>query len=453
MSQPAYGATPPRHRPTGIAVSGLVPLLLALGIGATLLRPAASTVLLWLLAVLLLVGLDLLLAPSTAVGLLRRPAGTVRLGDPAGSGLVVANQGGRGLRLQVRDAWQPSAGASGNRSRLTLAAGEQQQVTTRLLPRRRGDLRADGVTVRSWGPLRLAAKQTTYDVPGTVRALPPFESRRHLPSRLARLRDLDGRAAVRVRGQGTEFDSLREYVRGDDVRSIDWRASARTPHVVVRTWQPERDRRVLLLLDTSRTSAARVGQHEGVPRLDAAMDAALLLAALASRAGDRVDFVAGDRRVRARRRLAGARDVAARLQEAMADIEPVLAEADWDTLAGAVQDLGRQRALVVLLTPLEPSAIEQGLLPVLPMLTRHHRVVLASVRDPELARIAAAGGAPGATAGEAYAAAAAEQELDRRDWIAGVLRRLGVSVVDADAERLPPALADHYLELKAQGLL
>ena len=141
-----------------------------------------------------------------------------------------------------------------------------------------------------------------------MRSLPPFESRKHLPSRLARLRDLDGRAAVRVRGQGTEFDSLREYVRGDDVRSIDWRASARNRNVVVRTWQPERDRRVVLVLDTSRTSAGRVGD---VPRLDSAMDAALLLAALAARAGDRIDFVAGDRRVRSRLRSAGARDVAA----------------------------------------------------------------------------------------------------------------------------------------------
>ena len=182
-----------------------------------------------------------------------------------------------------------------------------------------------------------------------------------------------------MRGQGTEFDSLREYVRGDDVRSIDWRASARTSNVVVRTWQPERDRRVVLVLDTSRTSAGRV---EDVPRLDSAMDAALLLAALAARAGDRIDFVAGDRRVRSRLRSAGARDIAARLQDTMADLEPVIAEADWDAIAGAVQGLGRQRALVVLLTPLEPSAVEEGLLTALPTLTRHHRVVLASVRTP-----------------------------------------------------------------------
>ena len=255
-------------------------------------------------------------------------------------------------------------------------------------------------------------------MPGAVRSLPPFESRKHLPSRLARLRDLDGRSAVRVRGQGTEFDSLREYVRGDDVRSIDWRATARNRNVVVRTWQPERDRRVVLVLDTSRTSAGRV---DDVPRLDSAMDAALLLAALAARAGDRIDFLAGDRRVRARLRSAGSRDVAATLQDAMADLQPVIAEADWATLAGAVTALGRQRALVVLLTPLESSAVEEGLLPVLPTLTKHHRVVLASVEDPALQRLSAAR----ESVEDVYDAAAAEQVLARRRGTADLLRTLG----------------------------
>jgi uncharacterized protein (DUF58 family) len=179
------------------------------------------------------------------------------------------------------------------------------------------------------------------------------------------------------------------------------------------------------------------------------MDAALLLAALAARAGDRVDFVAGDRRVRSRVRSARARDIAATLQDAMADLEPVIAEASWTTLAGAVQRLGRQRALVVLLTPLEPSAIEEGLLPVLPALTRHHRVVLASVKDPALEQLSATRG----TIDEVYDAAAAEQVMRRRTRTADLLRKLGVDVVDADAERLPPALADHYLSLKSRGLL
>jgi uncharacterized protein (DUF58 family) len=428
-----------------VSISGRVPLLLLLGVGAILLRPEMSTMWLWVLAVLLLVGVDLLLAPApSALALERPPVGSVRLGDPTATSLVATNGSRRRLYGVVRDAWQPTAGATGNRHRISLTPGERAVLTTPLLPRRRGDLRAVGVTVRLRGPLGLAARQRTRPVDGSVRALPPFDSRKHLPSRLARLRELDGRAAVRVRGQGTEFDSLREYVQGDDVRSIDWRASARSRSVVVRTWQPERDRRVVLVLDTSRTSAGRVGD---VPRLDSAMDAALLLASLATRAGDRVDFVAGDRRVRSRLRFAGNRDIAARLQESMSTLDPVIAEADWSGLAGAVNGLGRQRALVVLLTPLEPSAVEDGLLPVLAALTRHHRVVLASVRDPELEQLAGAL----ATLDEVYDAAAAEQVIGRRRHTAGMLRALGVDVVDADD--LPPALADHYLGLKARGLL
>jgi uncharacterized protein (DUF58 family) len=430
-----------------MVLTGRAPLLLLLGLVPVVLRPEASTVGLWLLLVVVVLLLDILLAPPpSSLALSRRPVGTVRMGYDATSELVVANDGRRRVAALVRDAWQPTAGAGANRHRVSLSPGDRVLLRTPLRPRRRGDLRALGVTVRTRGPLGLAGRQRTFPVPGSVRSLPPFESRKHLPSRLARLRELDGRAAVRVRGAGTEFDSLREYVRGDDVRSIDWRASARNRTVVVRTWQPERDRRVVLVLDTSRTSAGRV---EDVPRLDSAMDAALLLAALAARAGDRVDFVAGDRRVRARLRSAGARDVAANLQETMADLEPVIAEADWSALAGAVTAFGRQRALVVLLTPLEPSAVEQGLLPVLPSLTRHHRVVLASVRDPELERLAATRG----TIDEVYDAAAAEQAMVQRRRTAELLRAVGLDVVDADAERLPPALADHYLALKANGLL
>jgi uncharacterized protein (DUF58 family) len=430
-----------------MSITGRVPLLLLLGVVAVLLRPAGSTVWLWLLVVLLMVGADLLAASSPrSVSVERVPPGRVRAGHETSSVLVVENTGSRRATLLVRDAWQPTAGARDNRHRLRLGPGDRAELSTPLRPVRRGELAAYGVTVRAFGPLGLGARQRTLPAPATLRSVPPFESRKHLPSRLARLRDLDGRSAVRVRGQGTEFDSLREYVHGDDVRSIDWRASARNRSVVVRTWQPERDRRVVLVLDTSRVSAGRV---DDVPRLDSAMETALLLTAIAARAGDRVDVLAGDRRVRTRLRLAGARDATSRLEDALAGLQPEIAEADWTALAGAVQGLGRQRALVCLLTPLEPSAVEEGLLPVLPVLVAHHRVVLASVRDPELERMAAARQG----LDQVYAAAAAEQTLTRRRATADLLETLGVDVLDVPAEDLPPALADHYLTLKAQGLL
>ena len=428
-------------------LTGRVPLVLLAGIAVLFVRPSASTAVWWVLAALVLVALDVLLAPRpSTVQVTRRPVGQVRQNESTSTDLVAVNAGSRRVRGMLRDAWQPSAGTGDNRHRLSLAAGDQVRLRTPLTPVRRGDRMAVRVTVRTLGPLGLAGRQRSREVPGRVRVLPAFPSRRHLPSRLAKLRELDGRAAVRVRGQGTEFDSLREYVFGDDVRSIDWRATARSKNTVVRTWQPERQRRVLLVLDTSRTSAGRV---DDVPRLDSSMDAALLLAALASRAGDNVDFLAGDRRVRARVRSRGRFDSLPQLVDAMADLEPVIAEADWSRLAAAVVGLGRQPALVVLLTALDPAAVEHGLLPALPALTARHRVVLASVRDPELDRMAARGG----SAAEVYDAAAAEQVLADRTKMADVLGVLGVDVVDASADRLPVTLTDHYLMLKGRGLL
>jgi uncharacterized protein (DUF58 family) len=431
-----------------MALTGRAALLALAGVlWVGLLQPGWAGVGVWLLVLVVAVGIDLAVAGSPrALELHRDGRQGVRLGGSVTTTLSVRNGGRRRVRGVLRDAWQPSAGADDDRHPLDLAPGERRRVATRLTPTRRGDRASDRVTVRSLGPLGVAARQRSTAVPGAVRALPPFASRRHLPSRLARLREIDGRSSVNVRGQGTEFDSLRDYVAGDDVRSIDWRATARRRQVVVRTWRPERDRRVLLVLDTSRTSAGRVGD---VPRLDAAMDAALLLAALAVRAGDRVDLLAVDRRVRARVEGAGSTSLLSALVEAMAPLEAELVEADWSVAVGAVTSRLSRRALVVLLTPLEAAAVEEGLLPVLGQLTRRHQVVVASVADPEVAELAARRD----TVDDVYGAAAAERTTLERERVTRLLTRLGAEVVDAPPAELPPALADRYLALKAAGRL
>jgi uncharacterized protein (DUF58 family) len=276
--------------------------------------------------------------------------------------------------------------------------------------------------------------------------LSPFTSRKHLPSKLARLRELDGRTSVLTRGEGTEFDSLREYVPGDDTRSIDWRATARQSAVAVRTWRPERDRHILVVLDTGRTSAGRVGD---APRLDASMDAALLLTSLASRAGDRVDLLAYDRRVRALVQGRAAGDLLPSLVNAMATLEPELVETDARGLTATALRTAPRRSLLVLLTSLDAAPVEEGLLPVLPQLTQRHTVLIASVADPFIARMATARG----NADAVYEAAAAAQAQAERHRTAEQLRRHGVTVVDAMPEDLAPALADAYLALKAAGRL
>jgi uncharacterized protein (DUF58 family) len=390
-------------------------------------------------------------APVRTLQFTRSGDTTVRLGDGADVQLTVTNTSRRRLRAQLRDAWPPSSWLPGtdraaSRHKLTVPAGERRRITTSLRPTRRGDRQAERVTVRSYGPLGLAARQGNHDVPWTVRVLPPFTSRKHLLSRLARLRELDGRTSVLTRGEGTEFDSLREYVPGDDTRSIDWRATARQTTVAVRTWRPERDRHILIVLDTGRTSAGRVGD---VPRLDAAMDAALLLTALASRAGDRVDLLAYDRRLRAQVQGRSAADVLPAVVDALATVEPELVETDARSLAATALARAPRRSLLVLLTSLDAAPIEEGLLPVLPQLTQRHTVLLASVADPHAADLAARRG----TIDSVYEAAAATQAQAQRDRTAEQLRRHGVTVVDATPDNLAPALADAYLALKAAGRL
>ena len=285
-------------------------------------------------------------------------------------------------------------------------------------------------------------------MPGRLRVLPEFASRRHLPSRLARLRELDGRAAVQVRGPGTEFDSLREYVIGDDVRSIDWRATARRSDVVVRTWRPERDRRVLIVLDTrphvrragaGRPPARRVDRGGAAARRAAPRRPATGSSCSSSTAG----CAAGWPARRAPRVMPAVRRHARRWSSRR-----------WSRPTGRassaqVRQRLSQRALVVLLTALDPAAVEQGLLGVAGQLTERHQVVLASVSDPEVDALRTA--RTGAAA--VFDAAAAERVGLERAAVAVRLRQRGAEVVDALPDDLAPRLADTYLALKAAGRL
>lgn len=392
-----------------------------------------------------------LAAPVRTLQFTRSGDTSVRLGESAEVQLTVTNPARRTLRAHIRDAWPPSSWPAGteqaaSRHELTVPPGERRRLSTLLRPTRRGDRHTERVTVRSFGPLGLAARQGNHNVPWTVRVLPPFTSRKHLPSRLARLRELDGRTSVLTRGEGTEFDSLRPYVPGDDTRSIDWRATARQSAVAIRTWRPERDRHILVVLDTGRTSAGRVGD---VPRLDAAMDATLLLTALATRAGDRVDLLAYDRRTRTQVRGRSASDVLPAMVNALSTLEPELVETNARGLAATVLKSAPRRSLVVLLTSLETAPVEEGLLPVLPQLTQRHTVLVASVADPHAQAMSTARGSVDAV----YEAAAGSQAQSQRRRTSEKLQRYGVTVVDAVPDSLAPALADAYLALKAAGRL
>ncbi|WP_322762079.1 DUF58 domain-containing protein [Frankia sp. Cr2] len=390
---------------------------------------------------------DLALAGGVRTLVFARSGPTAaRLGEAVPLVLTVTNTGSRTVRARVRDAWPPSSGATPRVWPVTVPAGQRRFGEMVLRPTRRGDRHPYRITVRSLGPLGLAGRQGRHVAPWRLRVLPAFTSRRHIPAAFARLQEIEGNVTLRGGGQGSEFDSLRDYVPGDDVRMIDWRASARRGTVAVKSFRPERDRRVICVLDTGRTSAGRIGDS---PRLDHAMDAALLLAAVAARAGDRVSLIAHDAAARVTLPPAGGPNLLVRMSAALALVEPVLTEADHRAIVSTVMRTASRRSLVVLFTELAPAVIEEGLLPALPALTARHTVVVAAVSDPRVAELAAGRGDVRAL----YSAAAAEQALLRRRQLTALLRRYNVQVVDALPATYAAAVTDIYLTLKSAGSL
>jgi uncharacterized protein (DUF58 family) len=202
----------------------------------------------------------------------------------------------------------------------------------------------------------------------------------------------------------------------------------------------------VIVVDSGRSSAARIADE---PRLDTAYEASLLLAALASRAGDRVDLLIADRRVRARVQGAVGADLLAKMVDAMAPIEPELLEPDWSAIPALVRSVTPHRAFVVLLTSIDAPGAATGLLSALPQLTRDHLVAVGSVADPDV--LDAARDRSDRTA--VYRAAAAERALLDGERVAAAVRRLGAEVVTGAPEDLPPRLADLYLALKGAGRL
>lgn len=392
---------------------------------------------------------DLALAPSPArVTLERRVPGAMALGDDASLAWLVTNRGPRSLRVAVADELAPSLGAGTRRVRLTVPSGATVAASTNLRPTRRGRFEPREIVVRTEGPLGLLARQGRREVPGMIRVYPPFRSKKEAELRLDRARVLEiGLRSAQGRGGGTEFDQLREYSVDDEFRRIDWAATARSAKVMVRTYRAERNQTVLVLLDNGRIMAGRV---DGVPRIEHAMDAVMMLTAVATRLGDRVGLVAFDRRVRAIVPPGQATSQFTRVSDAMYELEPVLAESDYRGAFTETLVRFRRRALLVLLTELAPQAITETLLPALPIIARSHLLLVGSVRDPDVARWAS--GVPLDSAG-AYRKAAALAALEERRKLVVRLQGLGASVVDAEPGRLAPRLADAYLRVKATARL
>lgn len=430
----------PTVRAAGLlAVAGVVVLL------APVRLPALAVV----VALLGLVVVDAVRVPDPwRVAVARHLPAVVPLDGDAEVVWEVRNPGARPLTVDLADELAPSLGAVDRRARLRLPPAGIARARTRLAPSRRGTFRPDTLTVRVTGPWGLATRQHDRSLPGRIEVHPSFRSRNAAELRVRRARILDeGLRSVRGRGGGTEFEALREYVEGDAVRHVDWAATARLGHPIVRTYRAERNQTVVVLLDTGRVVAGLVG---GVPRLDHGMDATLALATVATRSGDRIGLVAfgaGVRQIVAPRRDTGQ---LRRLSGAMHALEPELAESGYRDAFRETLVRFRRRALLVVVTELAAEAVQETLLPALPLITREHAVIVASVRDPAVAAMRTASLD---RVGSAYRAAAAVGVAAERERAAARLRGAGALVVDALPDELPGRLVDAYLDVKARGVL
>ena len=429
--------------------------LVALVLAAGLLLYPGDAVPVWATAAALVVGLvvaavvdsRVLTSPRHLVVERRHPPVAVT-GTTAELSWVVRSEARRSLRVHLADQLAPSLRAGARRFSVRVPAGGTAKVATTLHPVRRGRFTLDRVTLRVEGPLGLGARQRQVPLTTVLRVHPPFRSRDEAELAIRRGRVLEvGMRSTRGLGGGTEFEQLREYGPDDEFRRIDWTATARAGKAIVRTYRAERNQRVVVLLDNGRVMAGRV---EGVPRVEHAMDAVMLLTAVATRLGDRCGLVAFDREVRAEVPPARHRDQVGRVTEAMFALEPELAESDYTGAFASVVARHRRRALLVLLTDLNERAVVDSLLPALPLVLRTHLVLVASVRDPQVVEWATG---TAADRDEVFRRVAAVEALRERDRTAARLRGMGVLVVDKPPGRLARRLADTYLEVKGTGRL
>jgi uncharacterized protein (DUF58 family) len=313
-----------------------------------------------------------------------------------------------------------------------------------IVVRRRGRHVLPPPAVRAEGPLGLgawyhrgAAETELVVYPDVVEAF-----RLALAVRRGTFRE-SGRRMRGPLGLGTDFESIRDYLPDDDLRQVNWPATERLGRPMSNQYRIEQDRDVICLVDTGRLMAAPLG---ALTRLDAALDAAVAVAAVADEVGDRCGLVAFDREVR--RRVDPRRRGSNALIRAVFDLEPESVDSDFALAFTAVG--GAKRSLVLVFTDLLEESAARPLLDAMPLLTARHHVVVASAVDPDLEELA--GRAPVSRA-DVYEAAAAHTVLEARRQVAASMRHAGADVVEAHAAALPAACVGAYLRAKARARL
>lgn len=418
------------------ALGGYVPTLPMIGVGV-------------MVGLLLVAVADNLLSRRRDELLVSRRAPEVlSLGVENRVEIDLRNRSGRSLTVQVKDD-PPAEFATPERlRRARLHRWEHAVVSYVTTPHRRGDYAFGDLHVRCLSRLRLSWWQATEPQAQGVRVYPDLQQIREFDAmaRRGRLEEIGLRSA-RARGEGTEFESLREYVPDDSFRHIDWKATARRGAPITRQYQAERNQTLVIMIDAGRMMAATTG---AMRRVDYAVNAALMLAHVAGRMGDSVGLLVFSDRIKTWVGPSQGASQSERMLEELYALEADAVEPDFRAAVTFLRQRARKRALICAFTDLVEPEISGQALSYLSSLRPQHLPVVATVADEQIRAMAAAMPADSL---EAYEKALASRTLQQRALALATLRSRGALVCDARPEELAGAVVSRYLSVKRQGLL
>jgi len=372
----------------------------------------------------------------------------VALGSEARVTLEVRNPGNVGLEATLEDEVPPALRPMPPRVEILVAAGGTAQACYTIAPRGRGDHQLGRVFIRYRSPLDLAERRATAALHQTVRVYPNLQEARRLSLYLIRSRQIELEKRLQHRRErGREFENLRDYRDGDDLRDICWTASARRAKLITKVYRAERSQTVQVVLDVGRLMLAKVGS---LSKLDYATTAALSLAQVALAGGDMVGLLAYGRKVKAR--LAPARGSAhlRQMLDQLALVEGELLEADHAHAADTLLSRQRRRSLVVWITDLAETAATPDVIESALRLTRHHLVLFVALGQPDLEKLLSQR-PESSTAMYRYVAGL--ELVHRRELLLRRLREQSALALEIEPSRLSTGLVNQYLQVKERSLL
>jgi uncharacterized protein (DUF58 family) len=363
--------------------------------------------------------------------------------------IEVANHTPRDISLVLKDEYPSQMQLFGSReARIEVEAQTSASLIYSLKPPKRGQFSFGCIAVRYLSRWRLAWCQATAGEPITVKVYPNMRRARE-----AELRALGTRSFVAARrksqwrGEGRDFESLRDYVRGDEMRHISWTATARRGKLVTRQYQMERDQTILVALDAGRLMTGRL---ENETKLDLAVHATLALMSAAARAGDNAGLLVFGRRIKTflppKR---GAEHLDAAL-EALHAIEPEMIEPSYARAFEFVSANSQRRSLVVVLTDLVDEEGSSELLSSLKLLRPRHLPLVVTIGDRDLKAVVRN---PPEDETQLFTQSVAEEIMYQREAALRLVESQGGLALDVTAAALVPRLLETYLRVKERGLL